>query len=360
METRRPLSSSASSEALDLWNHSSEYNYFIYEGEGPETGGKVLFMARLFIGVTLACVMLICGFGNLIFILTLAMKKKLRSVTNILIANLAVSDLLVAVVCCPFEMDYYVVREQSWTFGHVICSSVSYLRMVSLYVSTNALLAIAVDRYLVIIHPLQPRVTLRTACGVLLTIWLTSIFVAAPTAYFATETDFDAPREPGGKVFCGQIWPADRALLYKSYSLFLLAVEFLAPVIIMSLCYIRICHELWFKNLPGVQTKQLRERLQSRRKTVLVLVAVLLAYVFCWSPFYGYAIVRDFYPGLLLKERHAIALYYIVECIAISNSIINTLFFVTVKNWPWFCLKGKCERYIIFQGCTTAVQPTAV
>ncbi|XP_075425835.1 prokineticin receptor 1-like [Ascaphus truei] len=354
----------------NLWNHSWEYNYFLFEEEDPEIGGKVLFTARLFIGLMLACVMLVCGVGNLLFILTLAMHKKLRSITNFLIANLAVSDLIVAVVCCPFEMDYYVVREQSWVFGHVLCSSISYLRMVSLYVSTNALLAIAVDRYLVIVHPLKPRMKLQTACSVLLLVWLTSIFIAVPTAYFATETVFDVTREPGGKIFCGQIWPAERAFFYKSYSLFLLAAEFVAPVVTMSLCYLRICHELWFKDLPGIQTKQLRGRLRERRKTVLVLVAVLSAYVLCWSPFYGYAIVRDFFPGLLLRERHSIALYYIVECIAISNSMINTLFFVTGKNRPGCCLKRllstreksafSTERNIMLKERRTSVHPTAV
>ncbi|XP_053304483.1 prokineticin receptor 2-like [Spea bombifrons] len=297
------------------------------------------------------------------------MNKKLRSITNILIVNLAVSDFLVAVVCCPFEMDYYVVREQSWAFGHAICSSVSYLRMLSLYVSTNALLAIAVDRYVVIVHPLKPRMRLQTACKVLLLVWLSSILVAAPTAYFATETIFDAPKDSRGKVFCGQIWPAERAFFYKTYSLFLLAVEFVAPVFIMSLCYIRICHELWFKDLPGVQTDQLRGRLQARRKTVLILVAVLLVYILCWSPFYSYSIVRDFFPGLLLRERHAIALYYIVECIAISNSIFNTIFFVTGRNTiccfkklmsPWEKTTISLERKPTLNERKTSTHPTAV
>ena len=72
--------------------------------------------------------------------------KKLRNLTNLLIANLAISDFLVAIICCPFEMDYYVVHQLSWEHGHVLCACINYLRTVSLYVSTNALLAIAIDR----------------------------------------------------------------------------------------------------------------------------------------------------------------------------------------------------------------------
>ncbi|CAJ0944185.1 unnamed protein product [Ranitomeya imitator] len=348
-EQGEQTNTSSSTSMADSWNRSLEDSYFLLEEEGPKKSENVLFVVRLFIGVTLVCVILICGGGNLFFILNLVMYKSMQNVTNILIANLAVSDLLVAVICCPFEIDYYVVREQSWEFGHIICSSVIYLRMLSLYVSTNALLAIAIDRYLVILHPLKPRMKLQTACGVLVLIWLSATVIAAPAAYFATETVFDAPRESGGKVFCGQIWPADRAVYYKSYSLFLLAVEFIIPVFIMSMCYVRICHELWFKSLPGEQTQQLRNRLQARRKSVLVLVAVLSAYVLCWSPFYSYAIVRDFFPALLLRERYAIALYYIVECIAISNSIINTLCFVTGKNQAKCCFTILINPYKVYR-----------
>lgn len=114
--------------------------------EEDVTKSWTFFAARIVIGMALVAIMLVCGVGNFIFITTLARYKKLRNLTNLLIANLAISDFLVAIVCCPFEMDYYVVRQLSWEHGHVLCASVNYLRTVSLYVSTNALLAIAIDR----------------------------------------------------------------------------------------------------------------------------------------------------------------------------------------------------------------------
>lgn len=110
------------------------------------TNSWTFFAAKIVIGMALVGIMLVCGIGNFIFIVALARYKKLRNLTNLLIANLAISDFLVAIVCCPFEMDYYVVRQLSWEHGHVLCASVNYLRTVSLYVSTNALLAIAIDR----------------------------------------------------------------------------------------------------------------------------------------------------------------------------------------------------------------------
>ncbi|XP_069752163.1 prokineticin receptor 1-like [Narcine bancroftii] len=340
------------------WNGSCDYEQYVTSDAREEDAGKI-YQVRVVIGIVLVCIMLVCGIGNFLFIVALARYKNLRNITNLLIVNLAISDFIVAIVCCPFEMDYYVVRELSWNFGHVLCSSVNYLRMVSLYVSTNALLVIAVDRYLVIVHPLKPRMKFRTAYFVLIAVWAVSLVISIPSVYFTTETTFDAFPSGGGKVFCGQIWPADEVLFYKSYFLFLFILEFVAPVVTMSLCYLQISKELWFKSMPGVQTSQIKKRLRARRKMVLVLMGILTAYILCWAPYYGYAIVRDFFPNVLLRERHSITVYYIVKCIAVSNSIINTLFFIAVKNTTI-----KSARRTLLQNCratlvqdrTTAVQ----
>lgn len=132
---------------LDHYMDSYDMDYGISPEEIPDTTqGQAFFVATIVIGVVLVCIMLVCGLGNFIFIATLTRYKKLRNLTNLLIANLAISDFIVAVVCCPFLVDYYVVRQLSWNHGMVMCASVNYLRTVSLYVSTNALLAIAVDR----------------------------------------------------------------------------------------------------------------------------------------------------------------------------------------------------------------------
>ncbi|XP_006775398.1 PREDICTED: prokineticin receptor 1 [Myotis davidii] len=295
------------------------------------TNSLTFFAAKIVIGMALVGIMLVCGIGNFIFIAALARYKKLRNLTNLLIANLAISDFLVAIVCCPFEMDYYVVRQLSWEHGHILCASVNYLRTVSLYVSTNALLAIAIDRYLVIVHPLRPRMKYQTATGWIALVWAVSVLIAIPSAYFTTETVLIIVRNQR-KIFCGQIWPVDQQLYYKSYFLFILGLEFVGPVAVMTLCYARISRELWFKAVPGFQTEQIRKRLRCRRKTVLVLMGILTAYVLCWAPFYGFTVVRDFFPAVFVKEKHYLTAFYIVECIAMSNSMINTLCFVTVKN----------------------------
>ncbi|KAJ8360321.1 hypothetical protein SKAU_G00168460 [Synaphobranchus kaupii] len=304
-------------------NHLSDnydMDYGVPADEMPDTTqGQAFFIATIVIAVVLVCIMLVCGVGPV-------------NLTNLLIANLAISDFLVAVVCCPFLVNYYVAKQLSWDHGLLLCASVNYLKTVSLYVSTNALLAIAVDRYMAIVHPLRPRMKHQTAYCLIMGVWIVPILISIPSAYFASETMYPHSTTRSNKIFCAQIWPVDQRIYFRSYFLFIFAVEFVGPVLTMALCYVRISQELWFKSMPGFQTEQIRKRLRCRRKTIMVLIGILTAYILCWAPYYGFTILRDFHPTLISREKNSLVAFYIIECIAMSNSMINTLCFVSVKN----------------------------
>ncbi|KFP75312.1 Prokineticin receptor 1, partial [Apaloderma vittatum] len=89
---------------------NSSYSHYDLplHSEDDVTKTRTFFVAKIVIGVALVGTMLVCGIGKFIFIAALARYKKLRNLTNLLVANLPISDFIVAIVCCPFEMDYYV------------------------------------------------------------------------------------------------------------------------------------------------------------------------------------------------------------------------------------------------------------
>lgn len=198
-----------------------------------------------------------------------------------------------------------------------------------------------VGRYMAILHPLRPRMKHQMACCVILVVWIIPIFISIPSAYMASEMTY--PHGDGGafKTFCAQIWPVDQQVYYRTYFLLIFTLEFIVPVTVMAICYIQICRELWFKDLPGFQTVQIRKRLFKRRRTVVALILVLAAYILCWAPYYGFALLRDFYPTLISRDRNSLVAFYIIECIAMSNGIINTLCFMSVRNNHRHLKKGR-------------------
>ena len=63
--------------------------------------------------------MLVDLIGNSIVILIVILNRKMRTTTNTLIANLAISDLLVACFCMWAHVGNNV--SQNWPFGNILC-----------------------------------------------------------------------------------------------------------------------------------------------------------------------------------------------------------------------------------------------
>ncbi len=99
---------------------------------------------KVFLTICFTLVIIFCGLGNCILTFIIFTQKRLRSVTNLLIANLAVSDAFVAMLCAPFALHYYL--HDNWVFGDVMCPVVGTVKFISFFVSVNTLLVIAVDR----------------------------------------------------------------------------------------------------------------------------------------------------------------------------------------------------------------------
>ena len=64
--------------------------------------------------------------GNLLIIVTLIQNKRMRTVTNVFLLNLAVSDLLLALVCMPFTLVPVLLMD--FIFGAFMCVFIRYLQ----------------------------------------------------------------------------------------------------------------------------------------------------------------------------------------------------------------------------------------
>ncbi|KAK3100255.1 hypothetical protein FSP39_016981 [Pinctada imbricata] len=64
--------------------------------------------------------------GNVLVIVTLVQNKRMRTVTNVFLMNLAVSDLLLALFCMPFSVIPMLMK--NFIFGAPVCFMVRYLQ----------------------------------------------------------------------------------------------------------------------------------------------------------------------------------------------------------------------------------------
>ncbi|XP_051879227.1 galanin receptor type 1 isoform X2 [Pristis pectinata] len=187
--------------------------------------------------------------GNSLVITVLARSSpgKPRSTTNILILNLSIADLSYLLFCIPFQSTYYFMSH--WVFGGFLCKFVHYFFTVSMLVSFFTLSAMAVDRYIAIVHSRRSsciRVARHTVMGVLL-IWLVSLAAASPEAYYRmlVHTNDQGP-------FCWEKWTV---LLHRQiYKVATFVVGYLLPLLLICYCYAKVLNHLR-KKLRNISKK---------------------------------------------------------------------------------------------------------
>jgi allatostatin receptor len=108
-----------------------EYEFYValYKFTVP-----IVFCVIIFVGVV----------GNLIVVYVTLARRKMRTTVNLLLLNLAASDLIFLMVCVPF-MAYHFAAD-NWLVGDAACKLSQYVLFVTVYVTVYTLVAIAVDR----------------------------------------------------------------------------------------------------------------------------------------------------------------------------------------------------------------------
>ncbi|CAB3382684.1 Hypothetical predicted protein [Cloeon dipterum] len=183
-------------------------------------------------------IFLLAVVGNVLVILTLVQNQRMRTITNVFLLNLAVSDLLLGVFCMPFTLIGALLRD--FVFGELMCKLIPYSQAVSVSVSVWTLVAISVERYYAICHPLRSRhwQTLSHAYRLIAAVWLGSFVLMTPVA---TLSELQPTSQ--GHHKCREKWPH---LDYeRAYNLLLDAALLVVPLIALTATYVLISRTLW-------------------------------------------------------------------------------------------------------------------
>lgn len=73
-----------------------------------------------------AIILVMAVVGNVLVMVTLAQNRAMRTVTNLFLLNLSVSDLLLAVLCMPFTLIPTLL--QDFVFGAAMCVLIRYMQ----------------------------------------------------------------------------------------------------------------------------------------------------------------------------------------------------------------------------------------
>lgn len=225
--------------------------------------------------------------GNVLVICVVIMNRQMRTVTNYLIVNMAVADLLITAFNMPLTIKVYATRRFDWFDGliaEILCKIIPFSQSLSIASSVLSLTAIAVDRFLAIMYPLKRYITFHIAYGIIAAVWIVGIGVNSPILYAQKIVVYGADQ----KRYCLEIWtPVFTKDAAKDFTIVLFVVFYVVPLLTMSVLYSFVVYKLSVRKVPGNQTAENQLRAEKSKKKVLkMLLVVVLLFALCWLPVY--------------------------------------------------------------------------
>ncbi|XP_048189817.1 neuropeptide Y receptor type 6-like [Perognathus longimembris pacificus] len=310
-----------SNRTMEEGNYSSAFSHF----ESCQPSSAVLF---LFL-IAYAAVLILGLLGNLSLIIIIVKKQReAQSVTNILIANLSLSDILVCVMCIPLTVTYTLMDH--WVFGELMCKLTSYVQSVSISVSIFSLVLIAVERHQLIVKPRGWKPGVPHAYWGVTFVWFLSFLLSVPLflAYHLTEEPFLNLSLPadlyGHRVACVETWPSRTNQLLFSTSLFLL--QYFVPLGFILVCYLKIVLYLRRRNRKAGRRKEKESRFSESKRVNTTLVAIVAAFGACWLPLNVFNIIFDWHHEVLMSCHHDLV-FITCHFVAMVSTCINPLFY---------------------------------
>ena len=274
--------------------------------------------------VTLYVFVIVLGVvGNSVVVYIVASNAKMHNVTNLFIASLSVSDIVLCVFSLPLQLHYQLT--DSWAFGAFLCHTVFAAFAVPVFTSTLTILLIALDRYWLIVHPLTDRMRKSTAMVLLMLSVLLPIAVSVPIAIYTSQHVIFDPELRISRTYCIEEWPNDTAR--KLYSVLTFVFQFVVPLAVTSCLYYCIWSRLRQRSLqaamPGARRMQ---------KTTKILVAIVVVFTLCWTPWNMLTLVTELGVVVHTYGAHFKLIDVLLKLLAKSSSSINPLLYCWLND----------------------------
>ena len=145
---------------------------------------------QIIIGILLYSLTIWTIIGNIFVVIAIFTNKQLKQggMSNFLIGNLAISDLLLGLTVLPFSATYSTFN--IWPFGKILCDVWLSIDVLCCTASIWGLLVISLDRYIATNHPIRYRKqknSIKIAIIYCTVSWLISIIISLGPLSFSKD-----------------------------------------------------------------------------------------------------------------------------------------------------------------------------
>jgi hypothetical protein len=273
----------------------------------------------------------------------------MTNVTNLFIANLAVTDLFLGLFCIPIVLisDYLI---SDWPFGIVMCKFTSFAQSVFVVCTVYTLIAMSVDRYIAIIYPLQPKLTRKQCHKLIAGVWAFSIIFSSPIFFemHIRHVCFHRNSKEHSQTICqtNGLYPSIQTI----YNVATLTIIYLIPLCVLSIVYIRLGWQLNQSRAPGEAHSERDAKIKkSKQKVIKMCFIVVFMFGVCWFPMQLYINILRPYLDQIFDEKYVAHFYFAFHLMAMSNSCVNPFIYAFMSSkfragylHYWRCLITCC------------------
>ncbi|XP_012576146.1 PREDICTED: C-C chemokine receptor type 2 [Condylura cristata] len=318
---------------------------FVYEEDSEpcrKTSVKQIAAALL---PPLYSLVFIFGFvGNILVVLTLINCKKLKSMTDIYLLNLAISDLLF-LLTIPFWAHH---AANEWVFGDVMCKLFTGLYDIGYFGGIFFIILLTIDRYLAIVHAvfaLKAR-TVSFGVGTSVVTWMLAVLASLPGILFTRSQKED------DSFSCGPYFPSG----WKNFHTVMRSILGLVlPLLVMIICY------------SGILKTLLRCRNEKKKhKAVRLIIAIMIVYFLFWTPYNIVLLLDTFQVSSGLSNcqstSHLDQAMQVTETLGMTHCCINPIIYAFIgekfRNYLFRFFRKHIAKHLCKQ-CPVFYRETA-
>ncbi|KAL7075056.1 hypothetical protein ACQ4LE_005571 [Meloidogyne hapla] len=208
----------------------------------------VSFHFSLIFGSLIGGVTIVGLTANILVVIAILSDRKMRkSPMNLLLLNLAIADLLYLLAFTPFWLSMSVYGDGGWHFSDMFCPIARFFGNIFLVISILTYLAICIERYVAIVHPIAMHTSVWCTRSRVLVIAF-GIWVFAMAYQFPYLVVFQVFNIPEKHLRVCRNPLASKSKIWKIYKWSEFLLTYALPIIISVLLYSRICRVLWSKS----------------------------------------------------------------------------------------------------------------
>lgn len=282
--------------------------------------------------------------GNLLVLIVIIAKRTKKTVNDLFIMNLAVSDLTL-IFFLPLHIYgmFHTIPVTAF-----FCHFIRPLMTASFFVSVYTLTSMAIHRYHVILNPFKQEMRHRSAVVWITVLWIMSFANVLPLMIVTTP---DPPFE------CLEKWPSLNHR--RAYTAALCVLQYILPLAIIAIAYVRIGLDLnrscsrSFRTARSARSLENQARRRENFKVTKTLAIIVVIFAVCMLPSQVGWMLLDFGN----EEQQSIAIKVVFKfslVLTVFHSCLNPLVYGSitkqfrrgyVKYLSYFCC--CCRRSIL-------------